>query len=121
MQRMSITLDSRRYVIRPLSGPYAGQVVATAEQLRIKQAAVKGLQVSGIIDASWGVDLLVDSLPEITRSLGIGRSFGPMGRMTTFKPGLKEYESRILRLPERVLEMVHLDDFGLHIPIRVLR
>ena len=121
MQRMSITRDGRKYVVRPLSGAFAGQVVATAEQLRIKQAAVKGLQVSGIIEASWGVELLVDSVPEITRSLGLGRTFGPLGKMTTFKPGQKEYESHILRLPERVLEMVHLDDFGLHIPLKVLR
>lgn len=120
MSRVLIKKDGSQFTITPLSGPHAGHVIARAEQLRIKSAAVAGQAVSGIIEASWGLEVTLSGCVAEVRSLGVGKVFGPMGKVKTFRPGVRGYEANGRALPEKLFDLVHLDDLGLHVPVRFM-
>ncbi len=69
--------SNNEWAVMPVSGDFAGVVVATCEGICLRGAAVEQGLITGFIESVWGAVLNDDvtGIPAIVRSLGIGRAF----------------------------------------------
>lgn len=121
MHRMQIKRSGRLFDLIPTSGAFTGQVIGQVEQVRLKHATIRGTEISGVIAAVWGLTISVEADPELTKSLSIGRTFGPMGKIKTYRPGNTGYFCRNEPLQDGQVGEMHLDDLGLHIALRSIK
>ena len=75
---MNITIsknkDDETWALRPTSGMFEGELIATAERLSLKHVAFHGKTMVGVVKALWGVTVLCegtyDDVPTI-HALGL--------------------------------------------------
>lgn len=109
---MKFTLSKNReqdvWNIRPNSGAFESVLVATAEQINLKQVTFEGRTLVGTIRAMWGITILCEDVyndPATLRGLGLGGVFDSMLKesMTEDYDGFFDSDNKLCKSAKWVL------------------
>lgn len=73
-----LSLKSGVWGIRPITGEFASQLIATAEKVQLSGATFEGRTMHGTLNALWGAEILVQDVyndARVVRGLGLGGVF----------------------------------------------